>query len=135
LPISQGDFIDVKERLNTGEYHELMARMSPVMTPGERSQLDTRAVMTSKVLEYLIGWSFVDDGTPVPYSPEMREVDRLAIINSLDDESFNEIRDAIEAHEEAQDKARAAAKNGQGGESESSAISSSPNILAGATTT
>jgi hypothetical protein len=55
-----------------------------------------------------------------------------AVLDALDPDSFREIRDAIDAHEAAMVEERIAAKNPQGGEIPSSAISPSPNASAGA---
>lgn len=135
LHISAGDFIDVKKRLNAGEHQDYLSRLLPYQTPGEKPSLDTRQVATGKVLAYLLGWSLTDDGRPVSYSLDLPEADRISLLNSLDIDTFREIREAIDAHEEAEDQARAAEKNGRGSETASPAISPLPSTTAGATTT
>jgi hypothetical protein len=135
LPLSQGDFIDVKYRLNAGEQQALFAKMSPHVVPGEKMRLDSQHVISAKIVMYLVGWSFTDDGRPVPMTPDLPEDVRLATINNLDTETFAELRKAIDAHEDAVDAEIAAAKNGQDGASGSSAISPSVDSLAGVTTT
>lgn len=134
LPISGGDSIDVKQRLNAGESHQMYAAMLPTFVRGEKPQMDTRAAITAKVLAYLVGWSLMDDGRVVPYSPEMSEPDRLSTLNGLDSETFKEITEAIDAHEEEQERARYERKNAQAGESGSSPISASPDPSDGITT-
>ena len=114
LTISEGDFLDVKARLNHGEYDDHLARISPFQTPGEPVRMDTKQIRTSKVLAYLVGWSLTDDGKPLPYSPDMPENARVSVLNSLDRDLFREIYAAIDAHEDASDAEAAARKNGQG---------------------
>lgn len=131
LPISNGDWIDVKRRLNTGEQHDVYERMAPQITAGERPQMQSKAVMTARVLGYLVAWSLTDEGAPVPMTLEMSEKERLDTINSLDPDTFAEIREAIEAHETAVEKAITDSKNVPAGESASSPISPSLNSVTG----
>ena len=134
--VELGDYIDVKRRLNTGERQEMLAKMTPYVTPGELVRMESRQVLTAKVVAYLLGWSLADDdGTPVPYSPNLSEAHRLATINSLDPDTFREIKDAIDAHEDAEDAAREKEKNGRSGENVSAPNSPSPSTTVGATAT
>lgn len=125
LPLSAGDFIDVKKRLNTGEQQDLHACMVATMTAGEKVLLNSKSVMTAKVLAYLLTWSLTDEGQPVPMSPEMDDQARLSTLRNLDPDTFREIREAIESHEAAIEKETTDAKNVQAGESTSPALSTS----------
>jgi hypothetical protein len=110
LSISDGDWIEVKKELNVGEQRRIFARLVKSMEVGQTVKLDPEQVGRSKVVEYLIGWSLTDaKGKPVPVTE--------GAIDSMDADTFKEIREAIEAHEETQDAAREAAKNAQAGES------------------
>lgn len=134
LQLSGGDFIDVKKELNTGESRRVFARMARDMTPGQNVQLDPQQVGMAKVVEYLIGWSFTDDnGKPVelPESPEMKE----AVISNLHIDDWNEIRQAIDAHEDRVDAQRAQEKKAHAGVNSSKATSPSPSAAAGPTNT
>jgi hypothetical protein len=133
LHISDGDYIDVKARLNHGEYDDYLARISPHQTPGEPLRMETRQIRTSKVLAYLLGWSITQKGKPIPYSLDMPEKARIDVLRSIDRETFREIYAAIDAHEDAEDAASVARKNGTGGGIESSAISPSPDAVTGDT--
>lgn len=133
LSISDGDFLDVKKRLNHGEHDDYLARISPYQTPGEPFRMETRQIRTSKVLAYLLGWSLTHKGQPIPYDVDMPENTRLATLNSLDTASFAEIFKAIEAHETKVEQEDEARKNGTGGATGSSAISPSPGAVAGDT--
>ena len=131
IPISNSDYLDVKKRLTAGEQEDMLAQMVPTMTPGEAIKADSRQVRIARVLAYLVGWSLMDDDKPVPMSPALPVAVRVSTVENLDPEDFAEIWQAISTHEDTQEKARQAAKNGQGGESGSSAISSSPSTTAG----
>jgi len=131
LPLSEGDHIDVKQRLNHGEREDMFARMAP-----HAIQLDRREVRTAKVVAYLLGWSLTDgdapgQGHPVPMSPDLPEPVRIDTIRSLDPDTFVEIHDAIEAHEAAVTAARADAKKKTAGTPASDPISPSPSAAAG----
>ncbi len=135
LPISDGDFLDVKGQLNHGEYDDHLSRISPFQTPGEPIRMETRQIRTSKVLSYLVGWSLTQKGKPIPYSPDMPVNTRIDVLNSLDRATFTEMYQAIDAHEDKADAEAAVRKNGQGGATESPAISPSPSDVTGDTKT
>lgn len=109
LLISDGDFVDVKKELNAGEQRQVFAGMVRDITPGERALVDPAKVGVTKLMAYILGWSFVDaDGKPVPFSESG--------LNALDTETYAEVVAAIDAHEEAVEKARAMRKNAATGE-------------------
>lgn len=128
LSLSDGLFIDVKRRLNVGEQQDMFAAMAPFLTSGEKPQLKSQAVMTAKVLAYLIGWSLTDDDVPVPMSPALSDETRLSTLRSLDPDVFREIREAIDAHEDAIEKEIEQRKNGHSGDGNSSKTSPSPDV-------
>jgi hypothetical protein len=124
LSLSGGRWIDVKKRLNAGESRKMFARVVKDMTAGEKAQLDPEQVGLTKLVAYVLGWSFTDDdGKPVPFSQ--------GAMDNVDPDLYAEMIQAIDAHIEAQDAARDKEKNKSGGEKESSAISSSPSDVAG----
>jgi hypothetical protein len=106
LTLSDHDWIDIKKRLNTGEQRAVFAKMARDITPGEKIALDPLFVGAAKIAAYLLAWSFVDDdGRPVALEP--------SAIDNLDPDTYREIREAIEAHEEKVDKEIEARKNDQ----------------------
>jgi hypothetical protein len=118
LPLSDGDWIDVKKELNAGENRRVFTRIVKTMHFNEKAEVDPDQVGLSKVVEFLVGWSLVDAaGKAVPVSE--------SAINNLDGETYAEIVKAIDAHEAAGEAAREALKNGTGDETRSSATSSS----------
>lgn len=128
LTLSDGKFIDIRKRLTHGETEDMYTRMSP-----HADVLNRREVRTAKILAYLIGWSLTDDdGTPVPMTPTLPEHERIDTIRSLDPDRAVEIHQAIEAHEEAIDKARATQKKILSGSPNGGATSISPSGVTGA---
>jgi hypothetical protein len=99
LPLSGGDFVDVKRELNAGEYFDLLV-----------AQADRQSY--AKILAYVIGWSFVGaDDKPVPYSLDMPETARRDTVRSLDKDTSRELLAALDKHEQAVDAARTKKKD------------------------
>lgn len=133
LSISDGDFIDVKKRLSHGEREEMFARMAPTAGPSGIFSAQRREVRTSKVLAYLVAWSLRAGDKPVPYSAMLPEDDRLSTILNLDPDTFDELWNAIDAHEDAIDAAVAAQKKTSSIAPTGEQISPSPSALVGVT--
>jgi hypothetical protein len=122
LHITRGDWLLVKKHLTAGEQRQMFKRM---LTAKDGTAVEPISVGLSKMVAYLLDWSITDaDDKPVVIRDQPDEVIASALDN-LDVDSFREIRQAIEAHDEAMDAAREAEKNDQAGESTSSPISSS----------
>lgn len=131
LPLSDGDWIEVKRRLNAGEQRAMFARMYEAGVDGNL-RLNTLQQGIAKVTAYLLDWSLVGlDGKVIPVADASIET-ITAALDSIDIDSFREIRKAIEAHEEAQAAVRAQEKNDRDGEKARSAISTSHSGVAGA---
>lgn len=108
IDLPEGQWVEVKRRLNVGEQRELFRRVYPAATAGEKLKLDIAEVGFAKVLAYLLAWSLTDDQQkPVPISE--------GALNSLGPDKFAYIREAIEAHEDQQDRARDTEKNAPAG--------------------
>ena len=94
LPLSDGDWIDVKVELTAGEERASYARMTKTLEAGKPAQLDPAQVELATILAYLVGWSLVDaQGAPAPIDADT--------ILGLDADTFTEIYKAIAAHEAA----------------------------------
>lgn len=118
VPLSGEEFIDIKAELNAGEQRLVFAGLVRDMTLGESIRLVPEQVGFTKLLAYLVGWSFVDaEGKPVPVSKDA--------VNSLNAETYAEIIAAIDAHEAEIEKARAMRKNDQTGATPLKVISGS----------
>jgi len=96
LALTSGHYIDVKRELNAGEHRKVWAGMvKDGVTPGEVTKLDPERVGLTRLLEYLVGWSFCDaQGHPVPLS-------EAALLN-LQNHVFREVAELVDKHEEAQ---------------------------------
>ena len=80
----------------------------------EKAVIDPEQVGRSKIVEYLVGWSFLDAaGKSVPVSD--------AAIDNLDAETYSEVTKAIDAHENEIEAAIAVRKNDRAGAIKSSA--------------
>lgn len=102
LRISNNETLVVKKRLNRGEQAEMFARMR---SPGDIGLVvDSMRVSLERVLAYLVDWTLVDGGKPVPYRDLDRQ-GRIDTLNAMDPDSFTEIRDAVDTHEAAMEAA------------------------------
>jgi hypothetical protein len=113
IPLSDGDWIDVKRELNAGEERRVFGRMVKEMRVGEQPELDPEQVGLTKLVEYLVAWSFTDArGKPIDLgedNPDLRE----AALKSIDTDSYTEVSTAILAHETRVEAEKAARKNDQ----------------------
>jgi hypothetical protein len=133
IPLSDGDWIEVKKRLNAGEQRAMFASMYLAGGDGQvRVNPVTYAV--AQMTAYLVDWSMVGlDGKIIPIAGKAAET-VAAAINLLDGETNAEIQRAIAAHEEAMTEARAQEKKDRDGATNGSAISPSPSAPAGPST-
>lgn len=91
----------------------------------DSDRIDSVKIGISKMVAYLLDWSGTDaDGQPILIRDQPATV-VVSALDALEVESFTEILRAIEAHEDAMEKARVQEKNGQAGEIASSPISPS----------
>lgn len=136
VPLGSGDnayTIEILDRLSHGEREAMFAHMAPNAGENGIFRADRRVVRTGKVFAYLLGWTLKDDdtGRPVPYSPRLPEDERMATINGLDPDTFDEIHIAIETHEAASDAERDALKKANDGSPSGAQTSPSPSAQVG----
>jgi hypothetical protein len=125
INISDGDWIDVKKRLNAGEARRVYTRMVKTAEAGKPFELDPFQVGRSQVMAYLVNWSFTDQPITGEFGqPASPEVIGEALDN-LDLESFNEIAQAVAAHETAMNAERDAEKKVKSSETASAPTSES----------
>lgn len=100
IPISRGDTLTVRKRLNAGERRAAYARM---YIQGEDGRLRVNALHTgiALVVAYLLDWSLVDDDGRRVEIRALSAEDLTRMLDALDPESFQEIKEAIEAHDAA----------------------------------
>lgn len=99
IEISDGDWIEVKRELNTGDQKRLDgAGLKPPVLVGNRiiNPVDWGLFEMEKALIWLTDWSIVGpDGKVLPLN--------MDAIKSIDTETFEEINDIITVHKKKQD--------------------------------
>lgn len=104
LALSDGDYLDVKKQLTAGEQRKAFTDQVKSMHLGDKAEIEPFRIGITRILAYVVGWSFVDqDGHPVPFSE--------SAVNNLETDTYNEINDALNVHEELLEKEKVARKN------------------------
>jgi hypothetical protein len=140
LELSDGDWIEVRTRLTSGE-ERMIQRMTAKgyqRADGDggdaqiRVDLDVTKFASVRAAQYLTNWSLRNfKGEPIPLPANFSLEKRAAIIESLDEDTVREIDEAISTHVTAQEEAREQEKKaraGSSGETASAAISPSAAI-------
>lgn len=100
LPLSGGDWIDVKHQLTAGDEVDLSigSLTRDPEHPGEY-QPDLKKRHVARTLAYAVGWSLADlEGQPIPLTE--------TALYDLDVATLNEVRAAVAAHHEQQELER-----------------------------
>jgi hypothetical protein len=123
LELSEGDWIEIKRRLSIGEKKRAeVAVVSEFRGNGRMTPNYDAMGGKAQVMAYLLEWSLKDaSDKPVAIDTDGK---KSAALDQLDEETFEEISDAIERHATAQKKADDDLKNARSGEP-----SSSPNLV------
>lgn len=152
IPLSLGDWIEVKKRLTAGEARAIMAHMitrdppnghtgptalgmaplgSPAAPPQHR--VDPMKVGVAKIVVYLTDWSFTDQhDQPLDIKDKDPEY-VIGALDAIDFDAFTEVLAAVEAHEAMMDAERAEEKKRWAGVTASSSTSPSPGPTASVT--
>jgi hypothetical protein len=104
LPLSDGDWVEVKRDLTVGEEKDisLLAMRELSQQDGNvKFSLDYQLLPFAKAVIYLVGWSFHNAKGPVKLEEDQRK--RLAQLRALDGDTWDEIDAAMQRHEEAVD--------------------------------
>jgi hypothetical protein len=113
IPLSNGDWIDVKSELNAGEYSDFL-------------NAAVARQLFAKILAYVLAWSFVGlDGKPLPWDLDGDEQLRRNTVRSLNKATLRELTKVLDKHEAAEEAALAEKKTILPTEPASSAISPS----------
>jgi hypothetical protein len=152
IPLSLGDWIEVKKRLTAGEARAIMTHMitrdppnghaGPTAlgtpTPGGPTapplhRVDPMKVGVAKIVVYLTDWSFTDQhDQPLDIKDKDPEY-VIGALDAIDFDAFTEVLAAVEAHEAEMDAARAEEKKLWAGANASSLTSPSPVLTTSAT--
>lgn len=118
LPLSDGDWIEVKKRLSVGEERQAFQQIVGEIKSDGWRRPNLEMVGIAEMIAYLVDWSFRDArDKPVRVT--------IDAIRQLDLATFRELEAALTAHVTAMDAAEADAKNGQSGEPGSATTSPS----------
>jgi len=99
LPLSGGDWVEVKRELNAGEYFDMLVAQS------ERQPF-------AKILTYVVHWSLVGEhDVAVPWAPDLPDAERRDTLRSLDKGTIRELIAAVDRHEREEEAALDAKKN------------------------
>lgn len=102
LPLTDGDWVEIKQRLTVGETKRMQGQGFPSMTPANEfaeSKFDVRwgAIEIARLEAYLLDWSFRDEhDKPVKLT--------RAAIEALDEATFEEVSAAITKFIEERDR-------------------------------
>jgi hypothetical protein len=122
IPLSDGDWIDVKRELNAAEYLQQIRDM------GDRKTF-------VKILAYVLAWSMIGpEGTALPWDPDADEAVRRAAVGALDKGTIREMIATLDRHEATQDAVLEAKKKTPSAAPASTPTSTSPDAVAGPST-
>lgn len=118
IALSEGDWIEVKKRLNVGEERSaFQAIVGEVNMQGWRKP-NVDMIGVAEMFAYIVDWSFRDGGDrPVPVT--------VGAIKSLDLETYEELEKALDKHKKAMEEEREALSKKTSGEIVSAATSPS----------
>lgn len=114
IPLRDGHWIEIRKRVTYGEANKARAAaFSRELGANGRMQVDMEQIGKIQIMSYLLNWSQTFNGEPIPVNtPELLS----SALDNQDEDTINEITDAISAHIE---KAKAK-KNVKAGEKKSS---------------
>lgn len=122
----EGDWIEVRRRLTSGQ-ERMIQRMTAKgyqradASGGDaqiRVDLDVTKFALVRAAQYITNWNLKNfEGKPIVLPANYTLEKRVEIIEGLDEETVQEIDDAISAHVTAQQEARDAEKKARGGSS------------------
>jgi hypothetical protein len=108
LPLSDGDWIEIKKQLTIGEEKDVVTlaiRSVGVDSEGRNKlQHDYQLTPFAKAVVYLVSWSLWNADGPVKLHDDQKK--RLSQLRALDRESWDEITTAIDKHEEEYEESK-----------------------------
>lgn len=110
LELSEGDWLDVRRELSTGEARRAMARTIKSMRADGRIEPDLEMLGRAEIAAFIVDWSFVDaNDKRVPFTD--------AALDNLTQDAYAEIETAVRAHMAAVEEERGKAKSGSSSKS------------------
>jgi hypothetical protein len=103
LPLSDGDTITIRRRLDNGERRAMFARMYQAgVTPLKVDPMKTGLGM---IVGYLLDWTLVDEDGQKVIIADLSADELAVVLDHLESPDFTEIKEAIERHVEADEAA------------------------------
>lgn len=110
LELSEGDWLDVRRELSTGEARRAMARTIKSMRADGRIEPDLEMLGRAEIAAFIVDWSFIDaNDKRVPFTD--------AALDNLTQDAYAEIETAVRAHMAAVEEERGKAKSGSSSKS------------------
>src|SRR4029453_12706166 len=100
LTLANGDMLIVRARLTAGETRAQFARMFTTDADGTLRRNPLASGMAT-IVGFFLGWNLSDENGELVAIRDLSPDDLVSVIDSLDMASFNEIRNAIDQHEDA----------------------------------
>jgi hypothetical protein len=108
LTLPDGEWLEVAKELTAGEYRDVVAAQFKDAHAGERPLIDRKQLGVSRILAYVKEWSFVDaKGDPLPITADW--------LLKFDQPTFADVMAAVDAHDDACEKAIESRKNDRAG--------------------
>lgn len=124
LPLSEGDWIEVKKRLTVGEERDLLSLAIRGYRPDGSIDIDAHRLAFLKGAIYIRAWSLIGPDGAIVWPVNVSIDKKVEILRSLDSDTLVEIEAAIDAH-------RAAVETDpNGGSGESGTDKTSPSAAA-----
>ena len=96
ITLRNGEWIEVRKRLSYGEANKARAAaFTKDIGPSGRPQVDMEQLGKVQIMAYLLNWSQVFNGEPIPiHTPALLS----SALDNQDEDTINEIIDAITVH-------------------------------------
>jgi hypothetical protein len=128
LPLSNGDWVEVRKYLTAGDTRRMYWRMMR-RGAGGGEKMDPLLVSVSKIAAYVLAWTVTDaDDRPIDLDGPEAEATILSVLDAMDPDRYRELAAAIDAHETAIDEEKKILRGAPSLET----ISRSPAISVGA---
>lgn len=104
LPLSEGDWIDVRRELTIGEARRIYSEAYRA-TDGSNVSVDAQVAAFARAATWIQAWSLLgQDGMAIAWPVNITLRKKIEILERLDTETMLEIEAAIAAHETMQEK-------------------------------
>lgn len=99
LDLGDGYWVEVKRELTVREAADVQASLIKSVRADGRVEPDFGEVWKANIVAYLVDWNLDRHGKPVPFTP--------AAVDNLSKAAWGRIEQAVQAHLDAQEAARA----------------------------